>query len=83
MKTTLIIFGILLLILLIGKINLEMKFKKQVSTLFANAINISDKKYSIGQTENLPEQVKRYFNYVLKDGQLYISSVRLTHNGFF
>ena len=83
MKTTLIIFGILLLILLIGKINLEMKFKKQVSTLFANAINISDKKYSISQTENLPEPVKRYFNYVLKDGQPYISSVRLTHNGFF
>ena len=83
MKTTLIIFGIVLLILLIGKINLELKFKKQVNQLFANSENISNKMYSIKQLDGLPEPVQRYFNYVLKDGQPYITSVRLTHNGFF
>ena len=83
MTILLITIGIIVLILLLGKINMEMKFKKQVTTLFANSTNISDKKYSISQLENLPEPVQRYFKYVLKDGQPYISSVRLTHNGFF
>jgi hypothetical protein len=83
MKTTLIILGIILLILLIGKINLELKFKKQVNQLFANSENISNKMYSIKQLDSLPEPVQRYFNYVLKDGQPYISTVRITHNGFF
>ncbi len=83
MTILLITIGFILLILLIGKINMGMMFKKQVTTLFANSINISDKKYSISQLENLPEPVQKYFNYVLKDGQKYISTVRLTHDGFF
>lgn len=83
MKTTLIIIGIILLILLIGKINLELKFHKQVNLLFVNSENISNKIYSIKQLDTLPEPVQRYFNYVLKDGQPYISTVKLTHNGFF
>ncbi|WP_395077912.1 DUF6920 family protein [Flavobacterium sp.] len=83
MTTLLIIIGCILLILLIGKINLERNFNKQLSTFFTNSTNISDKKYSINQLENLPEPVQKYFNYVIKDGQPYISSVRLTHNGFF
>ena len=76
------IIGSILLILLIGKINLEKKFKKQVAILFANTEK-SSKIYSVNQLEGLPEPVQKYFNYVLKDGQMYISSVRLTHNGFF
>lgn len=83
MTVLLITIGIILLILLIGKINLEQKFKKQVNKLFANSENISNKTYSIKQIENLPESVQHYFKYVLKDRQPYISSVRLTHNGFF
>ena len=82
MKTTLIIIGVILLILLIGKINFSFKFKKQVNHLFANAEK-SDKVYSIKQLEGLPEPVQRYFKYVLKDGQPYINSVRLTHYGTF
>ncbi len=83
MKTTLIILGIILLILLIGKINLKLKFNKQVKQLFANSENITNKTYSVKQLDSLPEPVQRYFNYVLKDGQPYISTVRLTHKGFF
>jgi hypothetical protein len=82
MKTILIIIGIILLILLIGKINFTIKFKNQVDHLFANAEK-SNKIYSIKQLEGLPEPVQRYFKYVLKDEQQYINSVRLTHNGLF
>lgn len=83
MKTTLIIIGIIILILLIGKINMDLKFKKQVNTMFANSQNISNRIYSVKQLDNLPEPVQLYFKYVLKDGQPYINSVRLTHDGFF
>lgn len=71
------------MLLLLGKISMYFKFKKQVAALYKNAENISNKTYSIKQLEGLPEPVQRYLNYVLKDGQPYISSVRLTHNGFF
>jgi len=83
MTILLITIGIVGLILLLGKINMEMKFKKQVKTLFASSQNISNKIYSVQQLEKLPEPVQRYFKYVLKDGQKYINTLRLTHNGFF
>lgn len=83
MTILLIIIGILMLILLIGKINIKLKFKKQVNELFANSESMPNKTYSLKQLNGLPEPVQRYFKYVLKDGQPYISDVRLTHNGFF
>jgi len=83
MTITYILIGIIVLTLIIGKINMNIVFKKQVKTLFANSKNISNQIYSVKQLKNLPEPVQRYFKYVLKDGQRYISSVRLTHNGFF
>ena len=82
MTILLITIGIILLILLLGKINLELKFKNQVATLFLNTEK-SNKIYSVNQLENLPEPVQKYFKYVLKDGQPYINCVRLTHNGSF
>ncbi len=45
-------------------------FKKQVKTLFANSKKISNQIYSVKQLENLPEPVQKYFNYVLKDYNL-------------
>ncbi|WP_366069060.1 DUF6544 family protein [Flavobacterium sp.] len=44
---------------------------------------MSTKIYNEKQLENLPEPVQRYFKLVLKNGQPYINSVGLTHNGFF
>jgi hypothetical protein len=82
MKTTLIIIGIILLILLIGKVYFSLKFKNQVEKLFSN-VEKSNRSFSIKQLEGLPEPVQRYFKYVLKQGQPYINTVRLTHDGFF
>lgn len=58
-------------------------FNKQVKTLFTNSKNISNKIYSVKQLENLPEPVQKYFNYVLRDGQPYISYARIKHDGQF
>ena len=79
----LIIIVIIGLIFLIGKINLANRFNKEVTQLFAESKNISAKQFTFKQLEGLPEPVERYFRHVLKDGQPYISYVRLTHNGQF
>ena len=79
----LIIIAIIGLIFLIGKINLANRFSKEVTQLFAESKNISAKQFTFKQLEGLPEPVERYFRHVLKDGQPYISYVRLTHNGQF
>ncbi|MEP6748137.1 MAG: DUF6544 family protein [Bacteroidota bacterium] len=77
------IVGFLLLILITGKINLAIKFSREVKKLFAQSKNISDQFFHKTQLDNLPEPVQRYFNHVLKDGQPYISYVRLKHDGQF
>ncbi|OOV13276.1 DUF6544 family protein [Flavobacterium sp. LM4] len=79
----LIIIGVLLLVILLGKITMYLKFKKQVKALYANALNVSDKIYTSSQLDGLSIPVQRYFKYVLKDGMPYISSVRLRHKGLF
>ena len=83
MIITFLVPGLLLLILLIGKINLSNKFGREVKELFAQSQNISDKIFHINQLDNLPEPVQRYFNHILKDWQPYISYVRMTHDGQF
>ncbi len=67
----------------IGKINLAIRFNNQVKDLFSNSKNISNKTFSYNELAGLPEPVQRYFNHVLKDGQPYMSYVRLTHDGLF
>ena len=80
----LIIFiAIIGLIFLIGKINLSLKFDKEVKQLFSESKNISDKVFTFKQLVGLPKPVRRYFRYVLKEGQPYISYVRLQHDGQF
>ncbi|MCI3936292.1 hypothetical protein MQX03_03725 [Chryseobacterium aahli] len=77
------IIGILLLVLLLGKITMRLKFKKQIAVLYKNTEKISGQLYDSSLLNDLPEPVQRYFKLVLKDGQPYISSVRLKHNGVF
>jgi hypothetical protein len=77
------ILGLVMLTLLIGKIFSSMQFSKQIKTLFAHSKNISDQTFQKSQLEGLPEPVQRYFNLVLKEGQPYISSVRMKHDGHF
>ncbi len=77
------ILAVLLLVFLIGKINLRIKFQREVSELFSQSKNISDKIYHPYQLSELPEPVQRYFKHILKNGQPYISYARIKHDGQF
>src|ERR1700730_14213210 len=75
--------GFLVIILILGRINLSVKFSKEVKELFAQSKNISDKSFFQQQLYDLPEPAQRYFKHVLKAGQPYISYARITHKGQF
>lgn len=77
------IIGLLVLILITGRINLSIQFSREVRELFAQSEIISAKIFQRKQITELPEPVKRYFNHVLKDGQPYISFARIKHAGQF
>ncbi len=69
---------------------LRIKFSRnsrQFSTLlgnfFSKSKSIEGQGFSFSQIETLPAPVQRYFRLVLKEGQPYISYVRLLHNGYF
>ncbi|MEO9147259.1 MAG: DUF6544 family protein [Ginsengibacter sp.] len=83
MIITVTIIGFLLLILIIGKINLSIKFGREVKELFAQSKNISDQRFHKNQLDSLPEPVQRYFKHILKEGQPYISYARIKHDGQF
>jgi hypothetical protein len=74
---------IVVIILIIGKINLSIKFGREVKELFAQSKNISDQVYHKAQLDGLPEPVQRYFKHILKEGQPYISYARIKHDGQF
>jgi len=84
--TLIYLFSFVLLIciiLIIGKINLFFKFKNQVKDLFRNSIKVTNQKFDKSQLEGLPEPVKKYFLYALREGQSYINYVRIKHSGQF
>ncbi len=83
MIVALSITGLLIIILIIGKINLSIQFKKEVNELFSQSKNISTNKFSYKELADLPEPVQRYFRYTLKEGQPYISFARIKHDGKF
>lgn len=56
---------------------------KKVEKLYASTGNMETKYFNNSQLEGLPAPVKRYFQYALKDGMQYPSSLRLKHGGFF
>lgn len=66
-----------------GKIRVERQEKEEIEKLKSLAADLSGQIYREEQLEGLPEPVQRYFRHVLKDGQSYVSSVRLAHNGEF
>ncbi len=77
------IAAIVVIILIIGKINLSIKFGSEVKELFAQSKNISDQLFHKDQLDSLPEPVQRYFRHILKEGQPYISYARIKHDGQF
>ncbi|SFE88687.1 hypothetical protein SAMN05518672_111170 [Chitinophaga sp. CF118] len=83
MLITLSILIIFIMVLIIGEINLSLRFDKEVKELFSQSKSISNETFSYKQLSNLPEPVQRYFRHVLKEGQLYINYARLTHDGLF
>ena len=77
------VVAISVVVLFIGKINLSIAFHKEVAELFSQYEEISYKTFSYDQISGLPKPVQRYFRHVLREGQPYISTVRLMHNGQF
>ncbi len=77
------IVALIIVALTIRKLNVVNEFNKEVKRLFSQSKYISDKIFNYEMLQNLPEPVQRYFKHVLKNGQPYISYVRLTHTGLF
>jgi len=77
------LIGLLLIILILGRINLSFRFNKEVKELFSQAKSISGKAFSYKQLLDLPEPIQTYFKRVLKEGEPYISYARITHDGQF
>ena len=83
MVFTLSVIFLILMVFVTGKINMYVKFSKQVKVLFEQSKNISGKTFHKDQLDGLPKPVQRYFNHILKEGQPYISYARLKHKGQF
>jgi len=61
----------------------SIQLSREISKLFSLSGNISSRSFSYQQLDGLPEPVQRYFKHALKEGQPYISYVRLIHDGHF
>ena len=83
MSTFLIVTGLVVITLIAGRVVLSIQFRKDVRTLFSQSGEISGKTFSYKALQDLPEPVQRYFRHVMKDGQPYISYIRLRHDGKF
>jgi hypothetical protein len=83
MTFVLYILGTIALLIIVPKIILFIKFKNEVRVLFSQSKDISDKTLHYSDLDSLPEPVQGYFKHVFKEGQAYISYVRLKHNGQF
>lgn len=83
MLITFFIIGTIVFVFIVGKVNLIILFNNEVNELFSRSKSISNKTFTYKQLEGLPEPVQRYFKHVLKEGQSYISYVRLMHDGQF
>lgn len=75
--------ALVIIMLVIGKINLSIKFDREVRELFAQSKNVSGQLFFKDQLDSLPEPVQRYFKHILKEGQPYISYARIKHDGRF
>jgi hypothetical protein len=76
------IIGLIVIAIIFGKVVSSIQFNKEVKTLFSQSEN-SENIFSYSQLQSLPEPVQRYFRHVIKEGQPYISYVRLMHDGQF
>lgn len=56
---------------------------QEIENLFSSDDSFEGKKFNYDQLEGLPAPVQRYFKHVLPEGQPYVESVRLKHDGRF
>lgn len=87
-KYVLVIISVIFIAVFIASLGVgiamfNQQVEKEVKILFTNSKDISGIRYSVNQTNNLPEPVQRYFNYSLAENQNYISYVKLKHEGTF
>jgi len=78
----LIITGLIVVTVIAAKALSSFQFNKEVKLLFSESGN-SENSFSYSQLQGLPAPVQRYFRHVMKEGQPYISYVRLMHKGQF
>lgn len=71
------------LILLAGRKRGDKEAREEIDRLRSLAMDLSAKTYRESQIIGLPDPVQRYFRHVLKEGQPYVSSVFLKHDGQF
>ncbi|MEJ0029089.1 MAG: DUF6544 family protein [Bacteroidota bacterium] len=76
------ITGILIVTIILVRERIRGKFKNQVKQL-NSAADISELRFNYHLLNDLPAPVAKYFRHVLKEGQPYISTVNLTHDGLF
>jgi hypothetical protein len=70
-------------IFLMGRITIELRFRREIKCLFLQSAALAGKRFDVRQLIGLPDPVQRYFKHVLNPGQPYISFVRLRYNGNF
>jgi len=83
MDIILIIIAVVLAEVVIIKTRSIVRFDRGVRELFFLSKDISKSTFQYGQLAGLPAPVQKYFRHVLKEGQPYISYVRLRHKGQF
>jgi len=71
------------LLLFIGKKRVNKEIEKDIARLTSQGRDISNQTYNESKIENLPPPVQRYFRYSLREGQPYVNSVHLLHEGQF
>ena len=84
-KSGIAIFVLVMLFMVLQPTNqmLKAQVMKETEALFSNSATFEGKTFSYDQLEGLPAPVQRYFKHVLPEGQPYVESVRLKHDGRF
>ncbi len=77
------IFLLFVIFTISAKIFEIINFKNSIKELFNQSEDLSNNIFKYDLLDKLPLPVQKYFRYVLKDGQPYISYVRLKHSGKF
>ncbi|NIJ52570.1 DUF6544 family protein [Dyadobacter arcticus] len=82
-KLVLAVIAIATILYFAGKVSVYLQFKEEIARLFSKHDLTSRKEFKYADLTDLPQPVQHYFRHVLKEGQPYIASARLLHDGQF